>query len=220
MTNRQAVQTTLQAASWAAIIAFIAVIVQALAAFSLPSGVLTQPNAPLPANVFLRAANEFPDITLIFFGADTLFVFGYILVFAGLYALTAPEAHPFAAVGMGAGVITALMDSAENGLFILYALSAKNGLPVAAPDIPLILVLAHLKWAGAFAALLAFGLVYPAREQLGMVIRLLMLVFPLVGVLGIMQPDLVIVRGLFFLVGMPLFAVAFWRESRLQERQG
>ena len=38
-----------------------------------------------------------------------------------------------------------------------------------------------------------------------------MLLFPLVGVLGVALPGLIAFRGLFFLVGMPLFAVLFWR---------
>jgi hypothetical protein len=50
------------------------------------------------------------------------------------------------------------------------------------------------------------------------VIAALSLVFPLVGVLGVANPSLVAARGLFFLVGMPIFAWYFWNEARTVER--
>jgi hypothetical protein len=41
-----------------------------------------------------------------------------------------------------------------------------------------------------------------------------MLLFPLVGVLAIFWRVLVGIRGVFLLIGMPLFAWDFWRRSR------
>lgn len=203
-----------QAAAIAALVAFVAVIAQAVAGFSLPSDVQVQPAFPVPLEQFVRASNDYPDTALGFFGADSLFVLSYVLVFVGLYAATAERARPFAVVGLGIGVFTALMDATENAFFITYALGAKNGLPLADPDVPLIYILANLKWMGAFATLYAFGLVLPRKGWLSWLISGLMLLFPIVGVLGIANPSLIIVRGLFFLIGMPLFALYFWQRSR------
>ena len=204
----------MQAATIASVVAFIAVIAQAAAGFSLPQGVQVQPAFPVPLEQFVRASNEFPDTALGFFGADSLFVLSYVLVFVGLYVVTAERARPFALAGLGLGIFTAMMDASENAFFITYALGAKNGIPLTNPDVPLIYILANLKWMGSFATLYAFGLVLPRTGWLSWLISALMLAFPVVGVLGIANPSLIVVRGLFFLVGMPLFAVYFWQRSR------
>jgi hypothetical protein len=80
----------------------------------------------------------------------------------------------------------------------------------------LALVIGQLKWAGAFVTLFPFGVAFPRGTLFEKILIALMLLFPLVGVLGIANPPLVAVRGLFFLVGMPLFAVYFWQQSRKQ----
>ncbi len=167
---------------------------------------------------FVRATNEYPNSALGFFGADSLFVLSYLLVFAGLYAVTAERGRVFALVGLGAGVLTALVDAAENGLFIIYALRAQRGVPLTAPDLPLVYLLTHLKWMAAFATLYAFGLVFPRQVWLERIISGLMVLFPVIGVLGIANPTLILVRGLFLLLGMVLFAVYFW--DRVRREQG
>lgn len=204
-----------QGAAFAAVVAFVAIITQAAAAFSLPAGVQVQPGLPLGTSEFLVASTEFSDTTLGFFGADTLFVLSYLIVFAGLYARTKGTARPFALIGLLAGIFTALMDSVENGYFITYALAGRAGVPAPAPDFMLPYLLGHLKWAGAFVTLFAFAVGFPRETLLEKALLALMLLFSLVGVLGIANPALVALRGLFFLGGMPLFAVYFWQQSRV-----
>jgi len=203
-----------QAAALAALVAFIAVIVQAIAGTSLPDGIQVQPGIPVPVEDFVRATNQYPDTTLGFFGADSLFVLSYLLVFVGLYILAAETARPFAVIGLGAGVLTAIFDATENAFFITYALGAKAGLPLTNPDLPILYILTNLKWMAAFATLYTFAVVFPRRNWLDRALVGLMVLFPLVGVLGVANPGLILVRGLFFLVGMPLFAFYFWRCTR------
>ncbi len=202
----------LQAAALAALIALAGVLAQVAALAAFPAGVLPQPYA-VPADVFMQSVRA-TGPALAFFAADTVFVLGYTLVFAGLYSVTAPRAPVFAALGLGAGVLTALLDTLENALFIVYALHERAGVGVTDPALTLIYALTTLKWAAAFATLLAFGLVYPRAALVERVIAGLMLLFPLVGALGVALPDLIALRGLFFLVGMPLFAWDFWRRAR------
>lgn len=203
-----------QGAAFAALVAFVAIVAQAAASLSLPEGVQVQPGLPLSSSEFLVASTEFSEITLGFFGADTLFVLSYLIVFAGLYARTREQARPFALVGLLAGIFTALMDTAENGYFITYALAGRAGVTAPAPDFMLPYLLGHLKWAGAFATLFAFAVAFPRQTLLEKMLLGLMLLFALVGVLGIANPTLVDLRGLFFLGGMPLFAIYFWQQSR------
>jgi hypothetical protein len=204
-----------QASAFAALMAFIAVIGQLIAASSISSsGVQLQPSIPVPIQQFVRATNEFPNTVLGFFAADSLFVLSYALVFVGLYCLTAERARPFALLGLSAGIFTALMDASENAFFITYVLNAIAGVRLTTPDVPLIYIIANLKWMGAFATLYAFALVFPRRDWFEWVLAGLMLLFPLFGVFSIVVPNLIAWRGVFFLVGMPLFALYFWRQSR------
>jgi hypothetical protein len=115
---------------------------------------------------------------------------------------------------LGFGLLGAALDALENAHFITYASLASAGEMVAEPALVLVAVIGNLKWMGAFAALLAFGLVWPRSSKLDWVLKTLMLAFPIIGVVGVAVPALVAVRSLFFLVGFPLFAWRFWRELR------
>jgi hypothetical protein len=136
------------------------------------------------------------------------------MLFVGLHATVVHRARTYALVGLGAGILAAFFDVAENAFFVTYALLALNGVPLTDPALPWIYIAANLKWMTAFATLYAFGLVWPRDDWLGWLLTVLMLLFPIIGVLGVASPSLVDVRGLFFLLGMPLFAWHFWREAR------
>jgi hypothetical protein len=204
-----------QASTLAALVAFICVILMGFVFGSPDPGVSLQPSYPpvSPAE-FTRIVNTYPDVSLRVFTADSLFVLSYLVVFAGLYATVADRARLLAVVGLGAGILTALFDATENAYFISYAHQVLDGAPIADPDLPAIYVIANLKWMAAFATLAAFGLAWPRSNRLGWIMSALMLSFVLVGVLGVALPDLFLVRGLMFLIGMPLFAWHFWQRAR------
>lgn len=165
---------------------------------------------------FVCPTNEYPELVLRFFAADSLFVLSYTLVFVGLHTVVLGRSCTFAWIGLGAGILAALLDATENAFFIVYALLARNGVPLTEPALPLIYVVANLKWMGAFAAFYAFGLVWPRDSKLEWILSGLMLLFPLAGVLsGVAFPDLERLRGVFLLLGMPLFAWYFWHQARV-----
>jgi hypothetical protein len=204
-----------QAALVAALVAFGCSILMGFV-FRPPEGIESlQPSLPVgPVSEFVQPINEYPELTLRFFATDSLFVLSYLMLFVGLYAAVVERSRTYAWIGLGAGALAALLDAAENAYFITYALLALNDVPLVEPALPLIYVLANLKWMAAFGTLYAFGLAWRRDSRLGWAISALMLLFPLVGALGVAWPDLVVVRGLFFLVGLPLFAWHFWRELR------
>ncbi len=207
-------RATLQAAALAAVVAFVCAIFLGFVIREPDAGVSLQPVMPGPVSEFIRPINEYPELVLRFLATDTLFVLSYLVVFAGLHATVADRARALAIIGLGVGVVTALFDATENAYFIAYAAASLNGVPLTDPNLPIIYVLANLKWMGAFATLGAFGLAWPRENRLDWIISALMLLFVLVGVLGIALPGLIPLRGLFFLVGMPLFAWHFWRQAR------
>jgi len=208
-------RATDQAALLAALLAFACTLLMGFVLRSPDPNVSLQPSYPVttPGDV-VRTVNTYPEAMLRLFAADSLFIVSYVTVFAGLYATAADRSRVLAAIGLGAGVLTALFDAIENAYFITYAQAALNGVPLVQPDLPAIYVAANLKWMSAFVTLFAFGLAWPRATRLGWVLAGLMLLFVLVGVLGIAWPGLFWLRGVLFLVGMPLFAWHFWRESR------
>jgi hypothetical protein len=174
-----------------------------------------QPNVPAqPLAQFLRPLQTQPEAMLRFFAADSLLVLSYAVIFVGLALIAARQSPWLARFGLGFGLLGAALDALENAHFITYASLASAGEMVAEPALVLVAVIGNLKWMGAFAALLAFGLVWPRSSKLDWVLKTLMLAFPIIGVVGVAVPALVAVRSLFFLVGFPLFAWRFWRELR------
>ena len=208
-------KTIFQAAMLAAIVAFVCAILLGFV-FTAPEPGMTLQSSMNVGSVadFVRPTNTYPDLALRFFAADTLFVLSYVMVFVGLHASVVDRARTFAAFGLGAGILAGAFDAIENAFFITYALSARNGIPVTEPNLPLIYIVANLKWMSAFATLAAFGLVWPRDTRMGWLISILMLLFPLVGALGVAAPGLIAVRGLFFFVGMPLFAWHFYQRMK------
>jgi hypothetical protein len=207
-------------------IAYKAALVAAIAGFfsalymgfgvSLPvKGVSIQPTLPVASDAgFLRASNEFPHLALRFFTADTFFIISYLLVFLGLFFAVADRVRAFAWMGLGAGILTGVLDSLENSFYITYAFQSLRGIHLTDPALPLIYILTNLKWMGAFVAFAAFALVWPRKGLLGWLISAVMFLFVLIGVLGLVMPVLIGYRGLFFFVGMFLFALFFWRQLR------
>jgi len=211
-------RATFNAAALAALVAFVCAILLGFVFRAPDPGVSLQPVTPGPVSDFVRPINDYPGLMLGFLASDTLFVLSYLVVFGGLYATVADRARVLAIAGLGAGVLTALLDATENAHFITYATASLNGAPLADPDVSTVYVLANLKWMAAFATLGVFGLAWPREDRLGWIISALMLLFVVVGVLGIAAPGLIPLRGLFFLAGMPLFAWHFWRQSRRAKR--
>jgi len=206
---------TLQAAMFAALLAFICTLLMGFGVRSPDPALTLQPSTPVGTAVqFAKVINTYPDHVLRFFSADSLFVISYLIVFAGLFIITSRRTPVLAWIGLGAGLLAGLLDATENTFFINYALLVKNGVLLTDPELPLIYHIANLKWMGAFSAFFAFGLGFPRDELLGWLISTIMVAFPIVGVLGIFSPFLYELRGLFLLVGMPLFALDFWLRVR------
>ena len=209
-------KNTFQAAFLAALVAFGSTLVMGFGVPTPESVASLQPSQPSgPVTEFERPTNEYPELVLRFFAADSLFVLSYTLVFVGLYTVVVAQSRTFAWVGLGAGILAALLDATENAFFITYALLALNGVPLAEPALPLIYIVANLKWMGAYAAFYAFGLAWPRESKPDWILSGFMLLFPLAGVLfGVAFPDLERLRGVFLLLGMPLFAWYFWQQAR------
>ncbi len=204
-----------KAAMGAALVALLCLLVMGIIGRAPDSGANMQPGQPLgPDSAFFGPIEDHPRRALLFFTADSLFVLSYAIVFAGLYQVVSGRAPVLGRIGLGTGLLTALLDGMENGFFITYARMALAGLPLPEPALPGLYVLTNLKWMAAFATMYTFGWAWPRAGRLDWALSGLMLLFPLVGVLGVVEPALVDWRALFFVLGMPLFAGYFWRQIR------
>jgi hypothetical protein len=206
-----------RAAAIAALVAFCCILVMGFGVHPPDGAPGVQPSHPSgPRCQFARPSNEYPDQVLIFFTADSLFVLSYTIAFLGLSAVAATRSRALAQLGLGAGLLAAALDATENAFFITYALLAQSGTRLTEPALPLIYILANLKWMAAFVAYYAFGLAWPRDHWRGWVLTAIMLAFPIVGLLALLFPVLVEIRGVFLLLGMPLLAWEFWQKSRPQ----
>jgi hypothetical protein len=198
----------------AALIAFVCALFMLFCLITEPS-INLQPSYPIgTVPDFTRPIIEYPKLVLRFFTADSLFVLSYLVVFVGLFTVVVGRSRTFAYIGLGAGILAALLDAIENSFFITYASMVLKNAPLIEPALPLIYIIANLKLMGTFAAFLVFGLVWPRDEWLGWVVSSWMLVLVLIGVLGIYFPCLVRIGASFLLPVMLLFAWYFWKEAR------
>jgi len=199
----------------AALIAFACTLFMGFCQLLAEPGISLQPSNPIgTVTDFMRPIINYPKLLLQFFTADSMFVLSYLVVFVGLFTVVVGRSRTLACIGLGAGILAALLDAIENSFFITYAKMSFNEVPLPDPALPLIYIVASLKWMGVFAAFFVLGLVWPRDNWLGKIVSGLMLLFVLVGVLSIIFPSLVKVSLLILLLGMPLFAWYFWRQAR------
>jgi len=216
-----------RAVAIAAVVAFCCTLVMGFGPKPPKGKPSLQPTHPTgPASDFMYASEKHADKALIFFTADSLFVLSYTIAFLGMFAVAATQSRALATFGLGAGLIAGALDAIENAFMLTYALLSKAGAPLPEPALPQIYILANLKWMAAFAAFYAFGLVWPRDGRKRSVVRwrgwlitVVMLAFPIVGLLALLFPILVEVRGIFLLLGMPIFAWDFFARSRSETNQ-
>ncbi len=208
---------TLRAGIVAALAATVAMILILLSRLTAGTSLELQPSFPAaPPADFVAVINGYPGEMLRLFAADSLFILSYLLVFGALYAIAARQSPALATIGLIAGGLAAFFDAAENAVFITFATLAQQGVQTTVGELPLpaLYIVANLKWMAAYAALYAFGLAFPRESRLDWLLVVLMLLFPLVGALTMLMPALIAMVALLMLLGMPLFAFYFWRQTR------
>lgn len=129
----------------AALIAFLCALFMGFCLLLAEPCINLQPSHPFgTVSDFVRPINEFPKLVLRFFTADSLFVLSYLMVFVGLFTVVLERSRTIAYVGLGAGILAALLDAIENSFFITYALMALNDGPLTEAALPLIYIVANL----------------------------------------------------------------------------
>lgn len=177
-------------------------------AFGSPYAVqVLQPSLPDAHNIdFYHATLNSPRSVLAFMAIDTLFIFGYLTVFIGLYECTFRHSRVLATVALVFGLIGGICDLVENSFFISYALQGLYQHPLGPPALPLIYVLASMKWLAAFLSIFLYGLLWQGDSRFNRTLSFLLLAFPLLGALTIAIPELLPARSLPLLVALVMLA--------------
>jgi hypothetical protein len=177
-------------------------------------GVTVQPTEGVATRQeILAMAQQHTRALLGFMALDTLFVIGYVTVFAVVFLAIPKEDRLIGGIGLGAGILGGLADMIENALYVVYALGALHGNTELAPSVPLHYYVTSLKWMGAFAGVGMQLLVFPRRTILERTIVGFMSTLPIGGAISIAWPSLMPVRAIFTLVGLPLLAVYFHKRA-------
>jgi hypothetical protein len=165
----------------------------------------------------LAMARDHTGTLLGFMAFDTIFVIGYVTVFAVVFLACAKEDRLIAGIGLGAGILAGLSDMTENALYVVYGIGAVHNNTELAPWLPLHYLATGVKWMAAFGAVGMQLLVFPRRTGLEKTIVAVMVTFPVLGAVSIAWPGLAPLRAIFFVIGMPLLAVYFRKRASASE---
>jgi hypothetical protein len=161
----------------------------------------------------LGMARDHTGTLLGFMGFDTIFVIGYVTVFAVVFLAIPKEDRLIGGIGLGAGILAGFADMTENALYVVYAFAAVYHNAELAPWLPLHYLATGVKWMAAFAAVGMQLLVFPRRTTLERSIVAVMCTFPVLGAVSIAWPALAPLRAIFFVIGLPLLAVYFRKRA-------
>jgi hypothetical protein len=161
----------------------------------------------------LAMAQQHTDTVLGFMAFDTLFVIGYVTVFAVIFLAIPQEDRLIGGIGLAAGILGGLADLTENAMYVVYAIGALHGNSELAPSLPFHYYVTGVKWMAAFAAVGMLLLVFPRGTGLERAIVAVMCTFPVLGAVSIAWPALAPLRAVFFVVGLPMLVVYFNRRA-------
>jgi len=203
-----------RAGSIAAVIAWCCGIGSAVVAH----GLNVQPTeTAATAQEILAMAQQHTDTLLGFMALDTLFVIGYVTVFAVIFLAIPKEDRLIGGIGLGAGILAGLADMTENALYVVYGLAALHGNSELTPSLPFHYYATSVKWMAAFTGVGMLLLVFPRRTALERTIVAVMCTFPVLGAVSIAWPTLAPLRAVFFVIGLPLLAVYFHKRASQTE---
>ena len=159
---------------------------------------------------------------------DTFFILGYIAIFYGLYLYTrirtiyGENDAFFPKLGLFLGVTTGICDMIENAIHIALITGIPNGWTPDGLTFVYLWLFTFVKdltsyMAGfIFIVLLLVTLYQPeALKNTKIILIILFGVYVVVGALGIVIPEFLIVRNLGFVIDLAIAAFLFYRSSKL-----
>lgn len=215
-TNRLVLKAGAAAAAAGALLILVMVVIGASAGSAMAE--LDQPLAQGAQTAMLR---PHAGTIIRVLAVDNLFLIAYTGAFIGAAALVWGGARLLAAAGLGFALLTALLDLIENAIIIHLARAALAEVGVQAAQETAITLgisaIGQVKYAGAGAGLVFFGLallvVKPAGRRLRLAAVLLFLLFPGVNALALVDPELGLMRVAWMFLMLIVSAFLLWKSA-------
>ena len=214
---------SVRAGAWFALAGVLLLVVMALVGLATGStlGVLDQPIMPQPYGEAIRPA----AVSLILVMAlDYLFLIAYSGTFVGTAALVWRRAGLWAGLGLGFGLLTALVDISENAITVTIARQALAELAISAGSLQALGVLGQVKYACASLGLVFFAvallIVRPARRPLVRGVAGILLTFPIVNSIVVLIPSMGVLLIFWMLLSLVGAALLLWDASRAGSSPG
>lgn len=167
----------------------------------------------LVADLFVNSSGKLRGLMAL----DDAFVIAYLIAFAGLAAATW-ERRVWAILGLGAGIVTALLDFSENSLTlgligVFFAESARSNV-IGTNHLLVLNVIGQMKWLGAGVAAASFGAAVWDARILNRAVSILFWLFAALDMVGMIVESAALAR----VVGMLglLIAGATFLSRRMQ----
>lgn len=173
--------------------------------FTTPKGLSLQPaDQSLPVDLFLRATQEAPTSSLLFFLADSLFVAAFFWLLVSLSRVTGLRLAL-----IGAASVKALADLTENLLFARFTLAQT----LEGADLTALFIASDVKRWAAVVSVALLSVVYPRNNWRGGLIALLLALAAAIGIWGYFVPSWHLAHPHLLLATLPLI---LW-DARLRQ---
>jgi hypothetical protein len=183
----------------------------ALAPAGVTVGTLQAAERAADKAAVVAAVNAAPGWAVAYFLLDSLFALAYLALY---WSLRRALPGPVAGVALFGGGLKALADLTENGVSLVAALGALDGVAWSAPAVGLLLGAAQLKRLGGAIAHIGFAWALPPELPGALWLRLIFLLGGVAALLGYFLPALAQVHALLLFLTLPLLLWLARRERR------
>lgn len=159
----------------------------------------------------VAAVNAAPGWAVAYFLLDSLFALAYLALY---WSLRRALPGPVAGIALFGGGLKALADLTENGVTLVAALGALEGVAWASPAVGLLLGAAQLKRLGGAIAHIGFAWAIPPELPGAYPLRLLFMLGGVAALLGYFLPALAQLHAVLLFLALPLLLWLARREQR------
>ncbi len=221
MTDKENVKTTYpsqyQITGWIALLGLIMALAMVISSFILDEEATTLDSPKNPEDV-IRAVEENMDAALLFVALDTFFIIGYTGLFIGIYMMTR-DIHPLVSqIGLAFGLSTSIGDLIENSLLFALIKGVPEGWSPDPSFFVLLWLVAFFTDSCSYLAAVLFGVMlsftFP-RGNSKFTLGVLFLLYAVIGFIGYIVPIFMLIRALFFVIGLGMATLVLLREPEI-----
>lgn len=208
-------------ASVVVMVGALAVLGLVILGFIAPGGSMTLDQAG-DISEFYTTVEQHQDYALLATVLDTLFITGYLALFAGLWLVIRDFSDIIATLSLLLGLAVGLLDLVENAMLFALILGIPQGWSPETSIFNLLWTTNQLIDICSYVAAIFFGvqfvMIFP-KNRIKFSIGALFLLYALVGFLAILFPALFLIRSLIFVLGLALVTIMLFNEHELSDEE-